>query len=510
MGEHLVTTSYGTLRGTEEGGVSVFRGIPYARLPVGLLRFRTPERPEPWTDERDATRFGPAAPQAQSPIGDLLGISVTETDEDCLSLNVWTPAMDDGRRPVMLWLHGGAFVIGAGSQGSYNGARLSRRGDVVVVTINYRLGALGFLRSEALGSTGNEAILDQVAALEWVRDEIAAFGGDPNNVTEFGESAGSVSIGALLLMPRARGLFHRAIMQSGSLDLFTTPKRAEAVAHAVLADLGIDPADAARLREFPVEEVLAAQNRATPRSAGVSYAPIADGESIPEAPFEAVARGDAADVPLLIGTNLDEMKLYRFMDPKANTLDDAGLQARCEAAVPGVGTDGVPHATRLLETYRNARAVRGQSMTPPDLWFAISTDQIFRHGATRLAELRSSYAAPVYAYLFTWQSQGHDGVLGAGHALDIPFVFGALDDPSLGALVGDTPEARALSERMQDAWIAFARTGNPATEHLPPWPAYEPSHRTTMIFGEEVAAVDAPYEPERAFWSTVSESKIRI
>jgi para-nitrobenzyl esterase len=511
----VVSTSYGMLQGTADGGVTVFRGVPYAKPPLGPLRFRPPEKPEPWSGVRDATRFGPVAPQAKSPIGDLLGVTVDGADEDCLTLNVWTPAADGGRRPVMLWLHGGAFVIGAGSQALYNGATLARRGDVVVVTINYRLGLLGFLRGkevcgDALDSTGNEAILDQVAALEWVHDEIAAFGGDPENVTVFGESAGSISVGALLVMPRARGLFHRAIMQSGSLDLFTTPEKAAGVARAILADLGLSPDEAGRLRELPVDELLAAQNRATPRSAGVAYAPVADGDLIPDAPFDAITAGAAAGVPLLIGSNLDELKLYRFMDPALESLDEAGLRVRCEAAVPGAGPDGVPHAERLIETYRRARAARGQSTTPQDLWFAIGTDQIFRSGAMRLAELQAARSPQTFAYLFTWQSQGIGGVLGAGHALDLPFVFGALDDPGLGRLVGDTPAARALSERMQDAWIAFARTGNPATERLPAWPAYEPSHRATMLFGEEVAVVDAPYEPERAFWSTVSESRIRI
>jgi para-nitrobenzyl esterase len=513
--DHTVTTSYGTLQGTEDGGVTAFRGVPYARAPIGALRFRPPERPEPWTSVRDATRVGPVAPQAQSPIGDLLGVSVARADEDCLSLNIWTPSVDGGRRPVLLWLHGGAFVIGAGSQDLYNGARLARRGDVVIVTINYRLGLLGFLRGrelcgEALDSTGNEAILDQIAALEWVRDEIAAFGGDPTNVTVFGESAGSISVAALLTMPRARGLFHRAILQSGSLNLLTTPAAAGRTASAILSDLDLAPAEAGRLRELPVATLLDAQNRATPRSAGVAYAPVADGADIPSAPFDAIADGSARGVPVLIGTNLDELKLYRFMDPAVNTLDEAGLRTRCEAAAPGIGRDGTSNAARLIETYREARAARGQGTAPADLWFAIATDQIFRSPAMQLAESHAAHTSQTYAYLFTWQSPAMGGVLGAGHAIEVPFVFGTLDDPGLGRLVGDTPATRALSERMQDAWLAFARTGNPATESLPHWPAYDASRRATMVFGDEIEAVNAPYEPERAFWSTVAESRVHI
>jgi para-nitrobenzyl esterase len=311
----VIETRRGRVRGTVEGDVRVFRGIPFAKPPVGPQRFGAPEAPEPWPGVRDATRFGPASHQASRPLAPILGILVDEESEDCLTLNVWTPAPGDGaRRPVMVWIHGGAWVIGSGSERTYDASHLVRRGDVVVVTINYRLGPFGFLRTRELGggldTTGNEAMLDQVAALEWVRDEIAAFGGDPGNVTVLGESAGSVNIACLLTMPRARGLFHRAVLQSGSLNLTRPPSMALAAARQVLAELGIAPEHAHRLRDVPAKDLMAAANAVAGRSVIPPFSPVADGELIPARPFATIGEGAARGVPLLVGTNLEEMKLY--------------------------------------------------------------------------------------------------------------------------------------------------------------------------------------------------------
>src|SRR5262249_53490423 len=278
----VVETRRGRVRGIAEGDVHVFRGIPFARPPIGERRFAAPEPPEPWAGERDATRFGPASHQASRPLAPMLGILVDEEGEDCLTLNVWAPAAGAGaRRRVMVWIHGGAWVIGSGSERTYDASHLVRRGDVVVVTINYRLGPFGFLRTRELGgdldATGNAGMLDQVAALEWVRDEIAAFGGDPGNDTVFGESAGSVNIACLLTMPRARGLFHRALLQSGSLNLNRPPAVALDVARQILAEVGVAPEHAHRLRDVPAKDLMAATNAVAGRSVIPPYSPLAHG-----------------------------------------------------------------------------------------------------------------------------------------------------------------------------------------------------------------------------------------
>jgi para-nitrobenzyl esterase len=501
----VVETRRGRLQGSVEGDVRVFRGIPFAKPPVGPRRFAAPEAPEAWPGVRDATRFGPASHQASRPLAPLLGILVDEESEDCLTLNVWTLARDDGaRRPVMVWIHGGAWVIGSGSERTYDGSHLARRGDVVVVTINYRLGPFGFLRTRELGgeldTTGNESMLDQVAALEWVRDEIAAFGGDPGNVTVFGESAGSVNIACLLAMPRARGLFHRAILQSGSLNLTRPASMALDVARQLLTELGIGPEHVQRLRDVSAKDLMAAANVVAGRSVIPPFSPVADGELIPARPFGAIAEGSGRGIPLIVGTNLEEMKLYRFLDPALEQLDEAALVRRCGALFPGTAPDRRSHAERAVEAYRSARAARGEATSPVETWLAISTDHLFRAGALKLAELHARHTPDVFVYQFAWKGAEPGRPQGAVHALDLPFVFGTLATSELGAIAGRTPAAQALSERMQDAWLAFARTGRPRAAGLPEWPAYDPSRRATMVLAGEPQVVDAPQEAERAVW----------
>lgn len=505
-----VETSYGKLRGQMEGNLSVFRGIPFARPPLGDRRFRAPEPPESWPGVRDALKFGPAAPQNASALGPALSVDVGEMSEDCLYLNVWTPGADRARRPVLVWIHGGGFVIGSGSQAMYSGAALAQRGDVVVVTINYRLGALGFLHlpqewQSGVAATGNEGLLDQIAALEWVKREIESFGGDPDNVTVFGESAGSMSIAALLAAPRARGLFRRAILQSGSANFVTTPARALRVAERLLQELGIEPSAAGRLREVPVPRLLEAQQKTfaalTGQFTGLPFQPVTDGMVIPEHPFAAVRSGFARDVALLIGTTRDEMKLFALTDPKARTLDEAELLERLERVLPGVSETGMSRARLAIETYRRARAARWAPTTPPELWFAIDTDRLFRHPVVHLADLQRRHGLHTYVYLFTWESPLMNGIFGACHALDLPFVFGTFNDPMIGLFSGNGPEVAALSEIMQDAWLGFARSGKPSHERLGEWPSYDTDLRPTMIFGPQCGIENDPMAEERRFWA---------
>jgi len=489
----IVRTPYGQVAGEQRDGMAAFRGIPYARAPVGELRFRAPGPPEPWSDVRDATRFGPIAMQNPSPMDTIFGaVQRPAMSEDCLSLNVWTPGLDGGGRPVMVWIHGGAFVGGSGSTPWYDGTAFVTRGDVVVVTLNYRLGALGFLHLADLGGdgfagSGNAGILDQVAALRWVRESIAAFGGDPENVTIFGESAGAMSVGTLLGLPAARGLFRRAILQSGGASNVKSAEQATEIAGQILAALEVAPEQTEKLREMPAEALLKAQATVSEanRNGGIPFEPVIDGVVLPGPALDAVAAGSAAGVSMLVGTTLDEMRLFTAFDPTAGVADEADLLKRC-AAIFGSTERG----SAALAAYRRTRPEAALD----DVWSAIATDQVFRVPAVRLLDRQSRHQEQSWMYLFTWASPAFGGRLGSCHALEIPFVFNTLDAPGASGFTGGTtPEMRTLADTMQDAWIAFARTGDPNHPDLPAWPRYEPSRRATMVLGSSCAPAEDLY-----------------
>jgi para-nitrobenzyl esterase len=507
----VIQTRCGKLEGTTERGIQVFRGIPFARPPIGPLRFRPPEPTRPWQGVRPAREFRASAPQSP-PVTRLIqqavGAAPGGQSEDCLVLNVFTPAADARKRPVMVWIHGGAFVMGSGSTRLYSGSYLARRGDLVVVSINYRLGALGFLNLHALrpgddSAASNLGLRDQIAALEWVRDNIETFGGDPENVTIFGESAGGMSVATLLGTPRARGLFRRAIAQSGAAHNVSSQDDALAVAERFLFELGLDGRDGDALCALPVAEILRAQ-RDTSVAFGMPggnlpWQPSVDGDLLAEAPLDAIAGGLAARVPLLVGTNRDEWKLFMLGDPKGRRLDEPGLRRRFERVLAGLGVRGEPLAERALEAYLGNGSGSGRA-SPRDRWVAFQSDRIFHVPASRLAERQSAHSAGTFAYRFDWTLPWLGDRLGAFHGLEIPFVFGTLREPALRAAIGWSRSARKLSRRMQDAWIAFARTGSPAHDGLPPWPAHERQRRSTMIFGRECAVRERPFEERHGFW----------
>jgi para-nitrobenzyl esterase len=502
--EAVVTTTSGKIEGTYKNGLYKFPGVPYAAPPVGRRRWLPPEPAEPWSGVRPAQRFATIAPQNPSEIQFLNPLQPEPQDEDCLYLNIWTPGLDDARRPVMVWIHGGAFITGSGSSLASNGRTLSTRGNAVIVTINYRLGSLGFLNlSEVtrgrIPTTGNEGLLDQAFALEWVRDNIAAFGGDPDNVTIFGESAGGMSVGTLLAMPVAQGLFHKAIPQSGAAHSVHSMERAVQVTQVFLDILGMKSGDTDGLRSLTVERLLAAQKELAdkaldPKSGlgGLTLQPVVDGKVLPQLPIAAIASGSADNIPILVGTTLEEAKLFNIMDQSISKLDEASLLRRCQQLIP---TGDVPG---LIEAYRRARNKRGLSTTPAELFTAIRTDKAFRMPAIRLAESHSRRHQPTYAYLFTWTSPFMGGILGACHALELGFLFGTFE----ANFSGSGPEADALARKTQDAWLAFAHTGNPSCQSLGKWPAYG-DRRETMLLGREFTVVVAPYDEERRAWEKI-------
>ncbi|MCZ6464736.1 MAG: carboxylesterase/lipase family protein [Proteobacteria bacterium] len=490
----VVETGLGRVEGVEENGVQIFRGLPFAKPPVGDHRFQPPQPAEPWSGVRDASAFRGSAPQNPMVMGILPGMEVGEQDEDCLYLNVYTPRADGGRRPVMVWLHGGGFTLGSGSQAIYDGGPLVRRGDVVVVTINYRLGALGFLRLDELGASGNAGIEDQVAALRWVRENASAFGGDPDNVTLFGESAGGMSVGTLMGTPSARGLFHRAIPQSGAAHNVNDVETADRVAEGFLQEFGTERGRAEKLRRASLKEILEAQQRTLARYLGgaalLPFQPVLDGETLPTAPHEAVRAGSAAGVSLLVGCTRDEWNLFQMMDPKIRQLDDAGLLARMETRV------GAGKGAELIERYRVARPQAG----PPELFMAIETDRVFRIPAIRLAEAQQAHTPDLYQYLVTWESPALGGMLGACHGIEIAFVFGLVGTAGSEKFAGSGPEADRLSEVMMDAWLAFARDGAPGAGSGADWAHYDTDRRATMLLGATQELADAPFDAERAAW----------
>ena len=495
----IVETRYGKIEGVREGSTNVFRGVPFAAPPVGERRFAPPLPPDPWTGVRQAQAFDSVSHQSSIGLG-FMGAGRQPQSEDCLYLNVWTPGLDGAKRPVMVWIHGGAFVLGAGSEPLYDGRRLSERGDVVVVTINYRLGALGYLAHESLvdartGACGNWGLLDQIAAIEWVRDNVESFGGDPANVTIFGESAGSMSVTTVMGTPRAAGLFRRAIAQSGAPEV-ATAEAAAATAEKVLAMAGIG---AAGLRDLPAEAFVEIQQKLMMSgSAGgglsgeaMAFRPVIDGAVLPRSPFDAIAAGEARDVSLLIGSNRDEMKLFAMMDSGTEVTEEV-LLTRLGSSLDDAS------ARHAVEVYRKARESRGEAIDPKELWQAMETDRFFRAPAMRFAGLQARHQAEIYAYLFCWPSPME--ALGSPHAVELPFVFGTLDAPMIDMFAGSGPEAENLSALVQDAWIGFARSGNPAHAGLGDWPRLETGRRPVMILDRECGVQDDPRSDELGVW----------
>jgi len=510
----IVETADGKLRGAVSGGIHAFKGIPYGAPTGGGNRFMAPRPPATWAGVRDALDYRghapqlPGRPERRPELRTILGpADATPEGEDCLSLNVWTPGLGDGgQRPVMVWLHGGAFAYGSGNRAVTEGANLARRGDVVVVSVNHRLNIFGFLHLADIGGerfahSGNAGMLDQIAALEWVRDNIAGFGGDPGNVTIFGESGGGGKVSVLLAMPAAQGLFHRAVIQSGATLRVSTRERGNALAEAVLKELGIPHGDCARLQDVPAATLAAAiapssraaGPRALPLLDRYDFGPVVDGADLPAQPFDPEAPAISDGIPLLIGGTREESGFFLGDDDEVwnRAVTEASLRRRIGAVA---GADG----DRVVDLYRTLRPGASRE----DVLIGALTGSNFWVRSVLLAERKAMRGkAPVYMYSLDWRSPACDGRLQAHHAMDLPFVF---DTPDLPDTTKDAPGAAELAATVSATWATFARNGNPANPALPDWPTYTAENRATMVFDRDCRVVTDPDRDARLLWQKIA------
>ncbi len=495
-----VQTNAGKLQGVVlDGNINAFYGVPYGAPTSGANRFMPPQKTAPWTGVREAKLVGNRSPQDfAGPISEVHALDRQEAmSEDCLNLNVFTPALGRGDRPVMVWLHGGGFTSGSGNWLLYDGARLARRQDVVVVPVTHRLNVFGYLFLEELGGdafkgASNVGMLDIVAALEWVRDNIAQFGGNPNNVTIFGQSGGGGKVAALLGMPPAKGLFHRAIGMSGSLINGVPKDRATATAERFMSALGVKTPS--EMRDLPVEQL----REVYTKTQGLQLQPTVDGRTLPDGPFAPTAPAVSAAVPLLVSSVEHEVNFFPAnpLDP----IDDADLLARVKQTTRA--DDAA--AKQVIDLYRTGRP----GVSNVDLWQILASDNQFRVGVVTEAERKVEQAgAPVYMYYFRWKSAVREGKLKCYHCLDIPFAF---DNVEVATSMTGTSQTRyELSTKMSEAFATFARTGKPSAAGLPSWPQFDLQKRATMFLDNECGVVDDPHRDERLALAQLREQAAR-
>jgi para-nitrobenzyl esterase len=493
----VVKTTAGKVRGLEEHGLIVFKGVPYAGPADGANRFKAPTRLEPWTGVRDALQYGPQAMQNRDP-NSPANAPMAPSSENCHFLNIWTPAIDRKKRPVMFYSHGGGFLTGSGSGSSHDGTALAKSYDVVVVTHNHRLGLFGYLYlgdilGEEYATSGINGMLDIVAAMKWVRENIAEFGGDPGNVMSWGESGGGAKVSTLLAMPAAKGLFHKASIESGPGIRMTPRDEATATVKAVLEELGLKPDEGRKLIELPVERLLEAQRKHR-------FGPVVDGAYLPTHPFDPVAPAISKDIPIIVGLNKDETIFQSEHLPieqatEIFNLDDTALRRRIAKALG----DKADKVDRVLEVYRQSRP----NASATDLYIAITTGMGMWHNVITLAERKvEQHGAPVFAYVFAYESEVPvaktiNYPMKSPHAMEIAFKF---NHPEANRSTGNRPERFQAARNMSQAWATFARTSNPGFDGIPRWPAYTLEARATMYLDAKCRVVNDPYSSERRLW----------
>ncbi|HUY95028.1 MAG TPA: carboxylesterase/lipase family protein [Terracidiphilus sp.] len=495
----VVDTASGKVRGSSRNGILTFKGIPYAASTAGAARFLPPQKPKPWTGVRSSLTYGEVCPQpartgwAHDEEAWLFNWDDGQPGEDCLRLNIWSPALDNRKRPVMFWLHGGGYTAGSGQElPSYDGESLARRGDVVVVSINHRLNVLGYLNLADYGTqyadSANVGMLDIVAALEWVRDNIDGFGGDPGTVMIFGQSGGGGKVSTLMAMPSAKGLFHRAVVESGSTLRVGNEDVSRTTAAALLKELGLDKSSVEKLHDIPIADLEAAAVKVTrmPRLTGVinfrsmserpGWYPVMDGRVIAQHPFDPQASPLSASVPMIVGCTLNEFTTG-IGRPDAFEMTQAQLEKQVAERFKDKSSQVIAGYRQL---YPNAN--------PFQLWSVIATSGVRRSVIEQCTRKAEQNAAPAYCYQFTWQTPILNGRLMSFHCSELAFVFN--NTARCDRMTGDGEAARALAAKMSDAWIAFARTGNPNTKALPRWKPFTAAARTTMIFNDTCQAKD--------------------
>jgi para-nitrobenzyl esterase len=518
-----VMTSGGKVAGSARGDVLCFLGIPYGASTAEESRFMPPRPPLPWSGVRAATAYGDTCPQvplglspfAKKSAADLppppptamqkqLGMLFTRPNpqpkqsEDCLVVNVWTPAIDSAKRPVMVWLHGGGFAVGSGSNPAYDGTRLAAAENVVVVSINHRLNVFGYLylgeiAGDAFAQSGNVGVLDIAAALRWVRDNISGFGGDPGNVTLFGESGGAGKVSVMCAMPAAKGLFHKAIMQSGPCLQIADKARGTAIASQLLKDLGLSPNQVAQLQSMDALQLAAAADAAEvkviPRVLGfgpMGLVPLVDGTVLPHHPFDTVAAPESARVPFMVGSTKDEAVLFAAPFPKWGQFTDADV---VEFMRPVAGA----RAQQALDLYKRIHSADSPSYLLADM----ITDFWMRQAANRVAELKvMQKAAPAFVYVLEWQVNSD---LRTPHGTDVALAF---DNVSASPMIAAAPDAQRVADQLSASWAAFARTGNPGNAKIPHWPAYSQRTRANMLFNVHSRVVDDYGREAREFWES--------